>query len=354
MKFLSYYLPQFHRIPENDKWHGRGFTEWTKVTSASPLFEGHSQPKVPHADIGHYDLSNPETLAMQAKLMNRYGVDGQIFYHYWFRGKLLLEAPSQLLLSNPQIDMPFAFCWANENWTSNWSGGSGKVLQEQNYSASDDRAFIEYLIPFFQDDRYIKIGGRPLLLIYKTHEIPDIDSTVGMWAGICIENGVKPPFLLAVDTGEDPRIEHAGFQGKVERPLYRYSKLPIENKNNGDGKYGELRGPVYSYRDVLEHYMRNYSSSDFQQFPSVVVNWDVSPRHGRDALLLDEGSPELFRQWLLHASLSAKANLPASDQMVFINAWNEWAEGAYLEPDSQNGYSYLEAIEAVKREIQSL
>jgi len=351
VKFYTYYLPQFHVIPENEAWHGKGFTEWTKVKSSIPLYDSHIQPRVPHPDIGYYSLEDEATLYTQARLMEEYGIDAQIFYHYWFSGKLILEKPAQSLLSNPDIRMPFAFCWANENWTRRWDGGDGQILLGQTYSNSDAENFIKYLIPFFQDDRYEKIDGHPVLLILRTSLIPNLSEIVSIWNGILIENGIQELYLLAVHIGEDPRIWGAGFQALIQRPLYNFREL----RNMQELKRTDIgeshTGYVWPYSDVSKHYTRELSNLQHFEIPSVVVSWDVSPRHGKNSLILHGGTPGQYRDWLVAASLRA-AHLQPRHPMVFINAWNEWAEGAYLEPDSANGYKYLEATSQARTQIR--
>jgi hypothetical protein len=347
MKFLSYYLPQFHVIPENEKWHGAGFTEWTNVRKAQPLFPGHDQPRVPHADISYYHLDNSAPLMKQAELMAKFGVYGQVFYHYWFDGKLLLEKPAQLLLSDQEINMPFAFCWANENWTQNWSGGDKSVLIKQNYSETDAKNFIEYLIPFFKDSRYIRVNNRPLLIVYKTAQIPNLHETVTIWNGVCLSRGLPSPYLLSVETVLDSRVAEAGFAGTIERPLYNFHELDHLKLNRQTSDFNNHEGTILYYKDVVAHYSNWESKSPLPQHPSVVVNWDVSPRHGKSALILRDGDADSFGKWLEEAANYSATEFDSNEQLVFINAWNEWAEGAYLEPDSRNQYSYLQAVKRI-------
>lgn len=208
VRILSYYLPQFHPIPENDAWHGEGFTEWTKVRAANPLFIGHYQQHIPHPDIGYYLLETADTLRMQASLMRKAGIHGQIFYHYWFSGQLILENPAQMLLEAQDIDMPFCFCWANENWTRRWDGNEQDILLQQDYSAEDARAFIRYLLPFFRDPRHIRIDDRPVLFVYRPVSMPDPGLYISIWAEECRSAGLNPPYVVAVLTrgATDPGI----------------------------------------------------------------------------------------------------------------------------------------------------
>lgn len=344
-KILSFYLPQFHEIPENNLWHGEGFTEWTKVRQAKSLFVGHDQPRIPHEDIGYYDLRDKETLSTQANLMSNFGIDGQIFYHYWFTGKLILEEPAQLLLAHKEIPMPFAFCWANENWTRRWDGGDGQVLISQEYSLGDAEEFINYLIPFFQDERYIKIDGRPLLIVYRTALIPDLEATVEIWNGICLENGVQPPFLLAMETQEDERVLSFGFQGTISRPMYNWPLLRGIPGKEVSYLEGHHQGHIWDFEKVSNFYRKELSSLTQSQYPCVVVGWDTSPRHKESSNICVSASASDYEIWLGETIEFTKNTHSPGRQMVFINAWNEWAEGAYLEPDLQNGYAYLNATQ---------
>lgn len=347
-KVLAFYLPQFHEIPENNKWHGEGFTEWTKVKSAIPLFRSHKQPVRPHSDIGYYSLDNKVTLQRQAQLMKKYGVDGQIIYRYWFAGKQILERPAEILLENPDIDMPFAFCWANENWTKRWDGGNGKVLLRQRYSKEDAEEFINNLIPYLKDSRYIRVGGRPLILIYRTANIPNLGEYIQIWRNICKKNGVEEPFVLSVQTMNDPRIIAAGIEGEVERPMYNFSRLRNLIERPEASEIVDFQGRILDYEDVKDFYLSLDTKNELDLFPTVLTGWDVSPRHALNSNILLNSTAKLFQEWLKEAIKLAAATLDESRQLVFVNAWNEWAEGAYLEPDDLTGYQKLEAVSAAK------
>lgn len=341
-RVLSFYLPQFYPIPLNDEWHGKGFTEWTKVKASKPKFSGHDQPRVPHQDIGHYQLDNPEILRKQAKLMQRGGVYGQIFYHYWFAGTQILEKPAQILLDNPDIPMNFCFCWANESWSRKWDGGSGEVILDQDYSISDAERFIKYLIPFFQDSRYIKVEGRPVLFVYRTHDIPGLGIIVETWNAICAAAGVKPPYIIAIQTGDNLDAANSGFSAECERPIYHMQELellprfrPIELQN--------IKGHVIEYQEVVNLYTNYTRRGYLPVIPGLVVSWDPSPRHGTNTLILKGRSPELYREWLIDALRYSSSRFSQQEAFVVVNAWNEWAEGAYLEPDLTHGYQFLDA-----------
>lgn len=344
VKVLSYYLPQFHPIPENDRWHGKGFTEWTKVRSANPLFEGHYQQHIPHQDLGCYLLDHPGVLRKQAEMMRKTGVDGQVFYHYWFAGKLILEEPARMLLDHPDIEMPFCFCWANENWTRRWDGNEDDILLKQDYSPADARDFIQYLIPFFRDERYIRIEGRPVLFIYRPASMPDARQYLEIWAEECAGQGLPRPYVVAVLTrgAEDPG--DFAMDAGVERVLHDWTAGAVADIRHELRPYEPLRGSVLSYERVVEFYRNQTQAPQFTWFRSLVPIWDNTARYGADAFMVHGSTPRLFQQWLEHSIAHARANLPVDRRFVLVNAWNEWAEGAHLEPDSRYGYAYLNAI----------
>jgi lipopolysaccharide biosynthesis protein len=344
IKILSFYLPQFHPIPENDEWHGKGFTEWTKVKTSTPLFNEHYQQHVPHSDIGYYLLDSPAVLKKQAELMKVAGVHGQIFYHYWFSGKLILEEPARMLLANKDVDMPYCFCWANENWTKRWDGNDSEVLLSQNYSQEDAEAFIRYLVPFLKDSRYITIDGRPVLYIYRPSSIPNPDQYISTWNKVCAEHGIPPLYITAIMTrgATDPR--DYGMDGALERVLHDWTAGNAPEIRDTLHKYWPVNGSVLKYDDVASYYMDQTSSKDFEYFRSLVPAWDNTARYGSEAHIVHDSTPEKFQNWLESAISYTKENLPTDRQIVVINAWNEWAEGAHLEPDENFGYAYLNSV----------
>ncbi|PIE58167.1 MAG: hypothetical protein CSA33_04450 [Desulfobulbus propionicus] len=344
IKVLSYYLPQFHPIPENDAWHGKGFTEWTKVRSANPLFKGHYQQHTPHADIGYYLLDSPAVLKQQAELMRTAGVYGQVFYHYWFSGKMILEAPARMLLDHPDIAMPFCFCWANENWTKAWDGNEDEILLGQEYSAEDARAFIRYLIPFFKDSRYVTVDGRPMLFIYRPASIPDPGEYLTIWKEECRENGVQEPYVVAVLTRGACSPVDFGMDAGVERVLHDWTGGAVKEKKSRLHAYTRLQGSVLSYDEVADWYMEQTKPKRFEYFRSLVTTFDNTPRYGDQAILLHASTPEKFQSWLESSMAYSRKYLPEDRRFVLINAWNEWAEGAHLEPDTLFGYAYLNAV----------
>lgn len=344
VKILSFYLPQFHPTPENDEWHGKGFTEWTKVKASSPLFDGHYQQHIPHPDIGYYLLDSPDVLQKQANQMKTAGVHGQIFYHYWFTGRLILEEPVKVLLKNKHINMPYCFCWANENWTKRWDGNDAEVLLAQHYSPEDARAFIEYLIPFLKDHRYIKIGGRPVLYIYRPSSMPNPLEYIEIWNEVCAAHGIPPLYVTAILTrgASDPR--DYGMDGALERVLHDWTSENVPDIKDSLKKYWPVNGSVLPYDEVASYYEGQTAPKDFDYFRSLVPAWDNTPRYGSEAYIVHNSTPERFQKWLEVAIQYTKANLPDDRQFVVINAWNEWAEGAHLEPDTSFGYAYLNSV----------
>ncbi|WP_434715340.1 glycoside hydrolase family 99-like domain-containing protein [Paraburkholderia sp. A3RO-2L] len=343
-KVLAYYLPQFHPTPENDEWHGAGFTEWTKVRAANPLFPGHFQQHIPHEDIGYYLLDTPATLEKQAQLMKRAGVFGQIFYHYWFTGRMILEKPAAMLLENPSIDMPFCFCWANENWTRRWDGNESEILLGQQYSEQDALAFIQYLIPFFKDSRYIRVDDRPVLLVYRPSSIPDARQYLDIWAAECARHGLRAPYVVAVLTrgATDPR--EFGMDAGTERVLHDWTDGKAPEISQELGTYDKFEGSVLRYDDVAQVYMSEAESKPFTWFRSIVPVWDNTARYGSAAYVVHGSTPERFQQWMQHLVEYSRKQLASDRRFIVVNAWNEWAEGAHLEPDSRYGYAYLNSV----------
>ncbi len=344
IQVLSYYLPQFHPIPENDEWHGKGFTEWTKVRAARPLFRGHWQQHIPHTDMGYYLLDSPDVLTKQAERMKCAGITGMIFYHYWFTGKLILESPAQMLLAEEDIEMPFCFCWANENWTKRWDGNEQEVLLAQDYSEEDAEAFIRYLIPFFRDRRYIKVDGRPMLHVYRPTAIPQPELYLSVWKRVCEEEGVPAPWVVATLTrgAKDPR--DFGMDAGVERVLHDWTDGGVPEMNNCLQMYCKFGGSILNYPDVADFYMQRDEAKEFTYFRAIVPCWDNTARYESSAYVLHNPTPEKFQQWLDKTVNWVRKNLPEDKRFLVINAWNEWAEGNHLEADSTFGYAWLNCV----------
>lgn len=344
VKVLAYYLPQFHATPENDEWHGAGFTEWHKVRSAQPLFVDHYQQHVPHSDIGYYSLEDKAVFSQQLDMMHMAGVHGLIFYHYWFAGRRILERPAQMLLNSPEIAMPYCFCWANENWTRRWDGNEKEILLGQSYSDEDARAFITDLIPYFRDPRYITIDGRPVLFVYRPSAMDDAAAYVQIWGEECERHGVARPYLAATLTRGAVDAAHYGMDAASERVLHDWTGGAVPELKDTVQAYRPVEGSVLDYGEVVAHYKQQVMDRSRPLFRSLVPTWDNTPRYGSQAIMLHRFNTRHFQDWLEFLIADAEQHLTADRRFVIVNAWNEWAEGAHLEPDRYFGYGYLNAI----------
>ncbi len=340
VRLLAFYLPQYHPIPENDEWWAKGFTEWTNVTKAKPNFDGHYQPHLP-ADLGFYDLRVPEAREEQAKLAREYGVYGFCYYYYWFGGKKLLHRPLDDMLESGAPDLPFCVCWANENWTRKWDGQDSTALISQHYSAEDDLRFIDSLIPAFRDRRYVRIGGRPLLLVYRVNLLPDPAYTARLWRERCREAGVGELYLACVQSFDnltaDPR--EFGFDAAVEFPAHGMAVAADAPDGSVDP---DFTGMFFDYAATSENYMRR-DTPPYPLFRGVMPSWDNTARRQNDGHIFIRSDPERYKLWLRHMVDKTRQFHVGEERILFINAWNEWAEGAYLEPDRKYGRQYLEA-----------
>ena len=349
---IAFYLPQFHPIPENDKWWGKGFTEWTNVVQAKPLFPGHYQPHIP-ADLGFYDLRLEEARIAQAELARDYGIYGFCYYHYWFNGKMLLDRPFNEVLLTGKPDFPFCLCWANEEWTRAWDGRSGQTLIGQEYSDQDDINHIRWLINAFRDERYIRLNDKPLFLVYRASKLPNTIKTTDIWREEAVKAGFGDLFLARVESmpGEydvDPTA--TGFDAAVEfQPRWRDLGKPLDRgvlarllaKMGVDQSH--INHGIYDYASIVNR-MVHENKPDYRQFSCVCPQWDNSPRRKKDAVILHNSTPELFSHWL---EAAVNQSLQAGNEILFINAWNEWAEGNHLEPCQKWGLGYLEATRRV-------
>lgn len=343
VRAIAFYLPQFHPIPENDRWWGKGFTEWTNVTKARPNFEGHYQPHLP-ADLGFYDLRVPEVRELQAEMAGEYGLHGFCYYHYWFGGRRLLERPFNETLSSGRPDFPFCLCWANENWTRRWDGGENQILMAQRYSDEDDRNFIRSLFPAFEDRRYIRINGKPLLIVYRADILPDAGRTAVIWREEMKNAGLGEIYLCLAQTCGvlDPRPY--GFDGAVEFPPHgtTVKKLDAQIDKINPNFAGAICDYVCNATGMIHK-----PKPDYTLFKTVMAGWDNTPRRQDNGLTFINSGPEAYEYWLVGAVEHMIANYQGDERMVFINAWNEWAEGAHLEPDRRYGRRYLEATRNV-------
>lgn len=336
---VAFYLPQFHTIPENDEWWGKGFTEWRNVTRALPQFEGHAQPRLP-GDLGFYDLRNPQVLREQAALAQTYGISAFCMYFYWFGGRPLLELPVQQWLDDASIDFPICLCWANENWTRTWDGRAGEVLIAQQHSAKDDLAFIAHVAKYLRDPRYLRIDGKPLLLVYRPGLLPDARATAQRWRTWCRDHGVGEIVLAYVQSFDRMDPHDLGFDAAVEFPPNLSEPTNIAARQtllNPD-----FSGQVLDWRELAQSY-RKRPMPAYRLFPGVNCGWDNEPRRPGQGRVYLHSSPRLYREWLSDTIHLRLAGQDPADKVVFINAWNEWAEGAVLEPDVRLGHAWLQA-----------
>ncbi len=353
MKIIAMYLPQFHRIPENDEWWGEGFTEWTAVKNAASLFEGHLQPKKP-LNQNYYNLMNRSTMEWQAGLMEKYGVDGLCFYHYWFKdGRRILEKPAEKLLEWKDINIPYCFCWANETWARSWSGLSGinvwadkyekksdkTILLEQKYGSQNDWIdHFEYLLQFFRDDRYLKVDGRPIIMLYKCSIISRLPAMIDCWRKLAKQNGFPDLFVIG---GNSARVPY----GVLDR---RIMKEPQTDSHKVECK--KINGvEVKEYDDFWDRIL-SADESDPNMLFSCFVNYDDTPRRAEKGYVVRGGNPKKFEHYLYELLIK---NHRKGNSLTFVNAWNEWGEGMYLEPDEQYGYAYLESISNAKHQFES-
>jgi hypothetical protein len=354
LRTIAFHLPQYHPIPENDEWWGKGFTEWRNVCKAKPLFPGHYQPHVP-ADLGFYDLRLEEARVAQADLAREYGIDGFCYYHYWFNGKRLLERPVEEILASGKPDFPFCLCWANENWTRRWDGEDSLILMRQNYSEEDDRIHIRDLFRFFQDPRYIRIDGKPVFLVYRTENIPDPAKTAEVWREEARNAGIGDLFLVRVESIGRVSPYEIGFDAALEfAPDWNRMGPAVSSYAPGDPDLPEIvELPIEVYK---KNYTRSYvelmkqmlekEQPSYPWFRSVTPSWDNSARRNENAIIMLGSSPSTYQQWLEKIiNKSMEFNRP-SERLVFINAWNEWAEGNHLEPCVKWGRSYLDATKS--------
>jgi lipopolysaccharide biosynthesis protein len=347
VRTLAFYLPQYHPIPENDAWWGKNFTEWQNVTRAVPQFEGHYQPRLP-ADLGFYDLRLVENMRKQADLAAHYGLAGFCLYYYWFGGKRLLTLPQQHILDNPDLDMPFCLCWANENWTRRWDGLESDVLMAQQYSPDDDLAMIADLANSFRDSRYIRIDGKPVFLVYRPLQLPDPKATVDRWRAYCRQHGIGELYLVAVESLEVLDPQAYGFDANTEFPPHQSGVMPINGQIRPINP--DYQGSVHDYRQMAANFMQR-PSSPYRRFRAVTPSWDNEARKPGRGHTFIHAQPAAYETWFRAACAATMREQPATERLVFINAWNEWAEGAYLEPDKRHGYAYLNATGRVLRDL---
>lgn len=340
IKYICFYLPQFHPTAENDVWWGKGFTEWTNVSKAVPQFYGHHQPHLPD-ELGFYDLRIKDVQRRQVELARMYGIYGFCFHFYWFGGKRLLEEPLEQYLYEKDFNLPFCLCWANENWSRRWDGNEQEVLISQSHSKEDDENFICYISKYFSDSRYIRINGKPLLLVYNVSLLPNPQETVSTWRTYCKENGIGDLYLVAAQTFGVHDSRFYGFDAAAEFPPHNFMFNEITDEvnilnNNFDGK-------VFDYEEFVQNKRYLQGKADYKLFKTAMLGWDNTARKPNNGHIFKGFTPKLYKQWLVDISEYTKQVHEKEEQIVFINAWNEWAEGTHLEPDKNYGYAYLKA-----------
>lgn len=348
VRVIALYLPQFHPIPENDVWWGKGFTEWTNVGKARPLYWGHEQPKVP-SDLGYYDLRVPETRQAQADMARAYGVEGFCYWHYWFgNGKQLLERPFAEVLRLGEPDFPFCLAWANESWRGFHHGlKKREVLIEQQYPSQQDYIdHFRHVLPAFQDKRYICVDGKPLFMVYQPHQLPDAHGFITLWQQLAQENGLKGIHFVGQVYGDNKAEEvlQMGFDAVNVVRMYDYK----QHRNQITYLARKLRTILFRspmiepYRSVSRYFVGQMEHRQ-NIYPTIIPNWDHTPRTGRRGLVFGGSTPELFERHLKKVE-TAVSNKEAEHNLVFIKSWNEWAEGNYMEPDLRYGTAYLQKL----------
>lgn len=378
-RLIAFYLPQYHPTPENDAWWGKGFTEWTNVSKARPLFPGHYQPHLP-ADLGFYDLRVPEARAAQAELARGAGVEAFCYWHYWFAGKRLLQRPFEEVVASKQPDFPFCLAWANDSWSSHWYGAEKRMLVEQTYPGPDDHErHFHALLPAFSDRRYVRVNGRPVFTIFRPGKLPEPERFIAQWQELASRNGLGGIHFIAqlFDNELDLPWRAQGYGGavvtnelklmrrrlwQVAAERWRRSRLSGEDRlgirNGWHALTGSARliahraqqrlrawpGGVHFYEDAVLFFK---SEAGLAQgcYPSIVPGWDNTPRAGPKGIVLHGATPEAFGRHV-RDTLAAVAHRPAEERLVFVKSWNEWAEGNYLEPDRKFGHGFLDALRA--------
>jgi len=369
-KVIVIYFPQFHAIPENDAWWGKGFTDWDNVRNARPQFAGHDQPRVPQGG-NYYDQSKIETLRWQIGMAKQYGIYGFCHYHYWFNGRQLLETPTNLMLENRELDFPFCLSWANETWSRRWDGRDDEVLIKQTHPATKEswQRHFDYLIRFWSDERAIKVDGKPVFVIYRPQRIARVNDMLDFWRRKATEYGLKGLYFIAQKQYEHPRRDAlAGFDAEFQFQPFEAVYSPGFSTSSVQASYwfrwvralpegiqDRLRAmharhrkalTFYDYDKVWEQIVAVREDARLTTFPGAFADWDNTARYGERATIYRGASPERFTCWFRRLVDSmAERHLP--ENYIFFNAWNEWAEGAYLEPDERHGDAYLRAIHQV-------
>jgi hypothetical protein len=346
---VTFYLPQFHPIPENNEWWGPGFTEWTNTARARPLFPGHQQPHLP-ADLGFYDLRLPEAREAQGELAKAHGIEAFCYWHYWFgAGQRILERPFAEVLSSGSPDISFCLAWANQSWTGIWHAAENKILREQRYlGADDDQAHFDAIVTAFRDPRYLRVDGRPVFYIFRPEQLPEPPAFVDRWQQMAETAGLGGLFLVAEMSdllGQGAKYDSGkadGFDASV------YVRIPARRQRLDILRMKIMRklGAPETYPYTAEASQYEFARRDRHIIPCVYPNWDNSPRSGKRGLVLTASSPGAFGTGLRNA-VDMIADRPLDERLIWIKSWNEWAEGNYLEPDLEYGRGWLQAAKQV-------
>lgn len=346
IKVIAYYLPQFHPFPVNNAVWGQGFTEWTNVTRALPQYAGHYQPHLP-ADLGFYDLRLPEVMRSQIDLARTYGIDGFCIYYYWFDGVRVMDEPLNSFLQDSSLNFPFSICWANENWTKKWDGLDSEIVLSQDYSREKCIQFIDDVLALLQDPRYIRVHGKPLLAIYRPSLIPDIKNVVQAWRQRAVQAGLPGLWLVNAQTFGVFEPEPMGFDAAVEFPPHKINARIQEIAPPAPLWNSAFQGKVWSYSETVSE-AKTREHADYPLYRCVFPSWDNEARRPGNGFSFAGANPPDFGEWLATSASFARETLPPGERFVFVNAWNEWAEGAHLEPDRHFGFAWLDQIASLK------
>ena len=368
VKLLAFYFPQFHATPENDEWWGKGFTDWVNVKRAMPQFPGHYQPRVPLGGR-YYDQSQQATLEWQIAMAKQYGLHGFCHYHYWFDGKQLLETPTNMVMDSKDLDFPFCLAWANETWSRRWDGRDHHILQEQTHRPEKAlwQRHFDYLFRAWSDERAIKVDGKPVFLVYRAHRIAQIGDMFDFWREAAHRRRLDGLYFISIKQYEfpvpdvlkhfDATVQYQPFEAlyspDFEGPTLETSKALALARHLPERVQDVLRTirynffsglTFYDYERVWKHMLKEEREGGIPAFPGAFVDWDNTARYVKRARIFRGASPESFERWFGQL-VQATAQRPAPEHFIFLNAWNEWAEGTYLEPDERHGYRYLEAVQ---------
>ena len=352
LKLLAFYLPQYHTIPENDLWWGKGFTDWVNVKKSKPLYEGHYQPRIP-LNNNYYDLSDVSVLIKQAELAKEFGLYGFCYYYYWFNGKKLLEKPLEAMLNNKNVNIPFCLSWANDPWTRAWDGGTQDFLMKQEYGTEENWIeHINYLIPFFRDPRYIKIEDMPILLLYRTKDFSKFDEMIILWNKIMKQNNLNELYIIETLNSFQAQPYCKLSKAVVEfepmitlgsdYSLYERTKNYFKRHFEKPGKL-KIINYDYIWKKIIRRKKGKFLKGKYNKIllSSGFVNWDNTPRKKENGVVFKGATPEKFQYYMQQL---IRKSQKTDSELLFINSWNEWAEGCYLEPDENKGYDYLIAI----------